>query len=154
VSNITPKLEPHHALGGEATGKITFVGSFIRLLRACPMTLTRFTKFLAASALAIPAAFVATSSAQSQSQSVVFTLLNRTSSPLIRFYASPSGTRSWEEDIMEGSVLRPGQSVRVTIADGRRACLYDIRGDFADGDKVEDYKVNICKIDTYRFVER
>jgi hypothetical protein len=117
------------------------------------MMLTRFKKIVAATALAIPAAFVATSSAQSQSQNIVFTLINRTSSPLIRFYASPSGTRSWEEDIMEGSVLRPGQSIRVTI-DGRRACIYDIRGDFADGDKVEDYKVNICKIDTYRFIER
>jgi hypothetical protein len=87
-------------------------------------------------------------------QGRVFTLLNRTSSPLIRFYASPSGARNWEADIMNGSVLRPGQSVRVTIADGRQTCLYDIRGDFADGDKVEDYKVNICSIDTYRFFEQ
>jgi hypothetical protein len=118
------------------------------------MTLTRIKTFIAATALAIPAALVATNAAQSQSQSTAFTLVNRTSSPLIRFYASPSGTRSWEEDIMDGKILRPGQSVRVTINDGRQACIYDIRGDFADGDKVEDYKVNICKIDTYRFVER
>jgi hypothetical protein len=38
--------------------------------------------------------------------------------------------------------------------DGRKTCIYDIRGDFADGDKVEDYKVNICTVGTYRFIER
>jgi hypothetical protein len=55
---------------------------------------------------------------------------------------------------MGGKVLRPGQSVQVTINDGRGVCIYDIRGDFADGDKVEDYKVNVCTINTYRFFER
>jgi hypothetical protein len=118
------------------------------------MATTALKKFLVASTMAVPMAMAASLAAQAQRSTPVFTLINRTSSPLVRFYASPSGSKTWEEDIMDGRTLRPGQSVKVTIDDGRRTCIYDIRGDFADGDKVEDYKVNICTMGTYRFVER
>lgn len=118
------------------------------------MATTTLTKILVASVMAVPMTMMAGLEAFAQRETPVFTLINRTSSPLIRFYASPAGAKTWESDIMGGKVLRPGQQVKVTIDDGRRTCIYDIRGDFADGDKVEDYKVNICTMGTYRFVER
>jgi hypothetical protein len=117
------------------------------------MTTNLLRKLLVASMMAVPMATSVSPMAQARS-TPVFTLVNRTRSPLVRFYASPSGSRNWEENILGGKTLRPSGQVRVTINDGRKTCIYDIRGDFADGDKVEDYKVNICTVGTYRFIER
>jgi hypothetical protein len=117
------------------------------------MTTRLLKKLFVASVMAMPMAASVSPIAQARS-APVFTLVNRTRSPLVRFYASPSGSRNWEENILGSNTLRPGRQARITINDGRKTCIYDIRGDFADGDKVEDYKVNICTVGTYRFIER
>jgi hypothetical protein len=50
-------------------------------------------------------------------------------------------------------LLKPGQSTNVTIPDGRKVCIYDVKAVFDDGDTLEDYKINICELGRYTFTE-
>lgn len=40
------------------------------------------------------------------------------------------GENSWEEDVFGKDALAPGESVRVAVKDGPRACKYDMRFEF------------------------
>jgi hypothetical protein len=69
-------------------------------------------------------------SAPAQAEAVSFTLVNGTSRTLEEFYASPPSTDDWEADILGVDVLNPGESVEITINDGREDCQYDFKGRF------------------------
>lgn len=76
------------------------------------------------------------------------TVKNKTSTTLTELYVSHVGTNSWEENILDSDV-DPGESVRVTIADGRTTCEYDIKAVFDDGGKAEFRDENLCKVTTF-----
>lgn len=73
---------------------------------------------------------------------------NQSSVTVSEFYASPVGVESWEEDILGSSTLESGSAIRVTIADGRSVCEYDLMVVFEDGDQVEDAGVDLCETGT------
>ncbi len=77
-----------------------------------------------------------------------FDLINKSDYVITELYASPNNVRSWEEDILGTSVLGSGETVEVTIADGRRACNYDLRIVFDDGDVLED-TTDLCDTASY-----
>lgn len=90
-----------------------------------------------------------------QAEDLVFMLTNDTNSTLERFYTSPSGVDDWEDDVFGQDVLEPGQSVKITIADGRRVCKYDMRFEFtedSDLDTTEDTQ-DLCKMGSYTIHE-
>ena len=89
-----------------------------------------------------------------QAEDLVFTLKNGTNSILNAFYASPVGTDNWEEDVFGTDALAPGDSFRITIKDGRRACEYDMRFEF-QGDDLEDMEdtQNLCELGEYEITE-
>jgi len=91
-------------------------------------------------AAAIPSAALA--------QDIVFTLHNRSSYDIVGFYASPPHVDDWEANILEGD-LKSGTSIRITIADGRNVCRYDLRFVFEDKDVVEEKAINLCEIANY-----
>lgn len=82
-----------------------------------------------------------------------FRVFNRTSVDINSLYVSPSGARNWEEDVLGRDVLEAGTSTLINFRGNSSACRYDIRAEFKDGDVVEDYKINICNIDSYTFRE-
>jgi hypothetical protein len=92
------------------------------------------------------AATVIASAAYAEDMS--FDFKNASSFVVTELYASPSNVSDWEEDILGADVLGSGETVRVTIADGRRACEYDLRIVFDDGDVVED-TTNLCDTGSY-----
>jgi len=105
-------------------------------------------------AVAIAAGFAA-SFGSAQADDLVFTLKNATKSTLERFYTSPSGVDDWEDDVFGQDVLEPGQSVEITIADGRRVCNYDMRFEFTEDsnlDTTEDTQ-DLCKMGSYTIHE-
>jgi hypothetical protein len=79
---------------------------------------------------------------------LVFRFDNNSSYTVVELYASPSDVGEWEEDILGRDVLVSGESARVTIADGRRACEYDMRIVFEDGDMIED-TTDLCETESY-----
>jgi hypothetical protein len=105
-------------------------------------------------AAAIAAGIVA-SVGSARADDLVFTLKNATNSTLERFYTSPSGVDDWEDDVFGQDVLEPGQSVKITIADGRRVCKYDMRFEFTEDsnlDTTEDTQ-DLCQMGSYTIHE-
>jgi hypothetical protein len=84
----------------------------------------------------------------SLAEDLVFMLDNQSSYDIREFYASPVGVDNWEEDILGASILESGDAGRVTIADGRDVCEYDVRVVFSDGDVVED-STDLCDTGSY-----
>jgi hypothetical protein len=109
-------------------------------------------RFALASVAAIPTALMATTAVLAAD--VVFMLNNETSDNLIEFYASPTTADNWEDNIIpEGDFVASGETVRVTIPDDGRGCLYDILGVFDDGSEIDEYNVNICEMSEYTYSE-
>ncbi|MBF0632862.1 MAG: hypothetical protein HQL89_18025 [Magnetococcales bacterium] len=88
-------------------------------------------------------------SGQAMADDLVFTSTNGTSVVLDQFYASPTGVKDWEDDIPGAETLYPGESIQITIADGRRTCTCDLLSTFVDGDKVEESGVDLCNPGSY-----
>lgn len=82
-----------------------------------------------------------------------FSLINRSGATLNEFYASPSDVGDWEDDILGVDVLADGETARITIADGRTQCEYDLRFVWTDGDVVEDTGVNLCETGRYTLTD-
>lgn len=104
-----------------------------------------FALFAVAATLAATPAFA---------EDLQFTLTNKTSSPVVHFYTTPTADDDWGDDILGREVLNPGESGTVTIADGERTCTYDVRSEFADGDVVQEDKINLCELGSYTLHEK
>ncbi|ODT07443.1 MAG: hypothetical protein ABS58_06960 [Mesorhizobium sp. SCN 65-20] len=106
-----------------------------------------FALVLSAAALSI--------SVPAQAEDLVFTLKNGTQSVLTRFYTSPVGVNSWEDDVFGRDVLNPGESMEITIADGRDVCKYDMKFEFEEGsdlDTTTDTQ-DLCEMGSYTIHE-
>ena len=88
-----------------------------------------------------------------QAEDLYFTLINRTSVPITEFYVSPSGINRWEQDLLGNRYLDAQSYVQVRIGDGRSVCEYDIGAQFADGEAVTDYGIDLCDLGEYTFYE-
>jgi hypothetical protein len=86
-----------------------------------------------------------------QAEDLVFMLTNKTDGVVERFYTSPVGVEEWEEDVFGKNVLQPGDSVRITIADGRRVCKYDLRFEFTEDSGYENLEdsQDLCEMGSY-----
>jgi hypothetical protein len=113
--------------------------------------LQRFTrKTLAVMALSLPLLPLLAQSALAGKDD--FQIINNTGIDITELYLSDSSLDSWNNDILSTDVLEGGDSVKVNFADmSSDRCLYDIRAVFADGQEVEDYRLNVCENDNYKF---
>ncbi len=100
------------------------------------------------------AAALSLTAGAAQAEDLVFTLKNGTNSVLNNFYASPVGVDNWEDDIFGRQALGPGESMEITIADGRTVCEYDMRFEFQgdDLDTTTDTQ-NLCELGEYTIEE-
>ncbi|WIY54140.1 hypothetical protein O9Z70_06360 [Devosia sp. YIM 151766] len=104
-------------------------------------------KAVAALSLALLAA--GTISASALDRRVV---INNTSSyTIMEFYASNTGSESWEEDILDSDILPAGGSVTINIDDGSGYCKYDFLAVFEDGDEVISADNNVCELSEFNF---
>ena len=78
-------------------------------------------------------------------------IVNKTGMPLTHFYASNSGTSSWEEDILGRDVVADGDSVTININDGTGACKFDFKAVFESGASLEKGGIDVCQISTYTY---
>ena len=104
------------------------------------------------------AAFVAlavmtTTAANADSENRRVRIINETAHTMIHFYASNVASKSWEEDILGQSVLKPGEDVVINIDDGTGHCEFDFKAVFDDGDALIRKAINVCKISSYRYTE-
>ena len=106
--------------------------------------MTKSVRFLAG-ALLLSAATIP----QAAAEDLIFMLDNQSSVTVTEFYASPIGVQSWEEDILGAGTLEAGWAIRVTSADGRSVCEYDLLVVFDDGDQLEEPGVDLCETGSY-----
>jgi hypothetical protein len=78
---------------------------------------------------------------------------NRSSYDIVEFYASNTGSRSWEEDILGRNILPSGNSVVINIDDGSGYCKYDFLAVFEDGDEVVSSNNNVCELSDFNFTD-
>jgi len=87
-------------------------------------------------------------------QNVEFTLINSTSQSLHYFYAAPSNTTDWGDDLLgETGTLEAGQTGTVFIGDGSDQCLYDFSFETGEGGTLEAFGIDICALDSYTLTE-
>lgn len=78
---------------------------------------------------------------------------NQSSYDIVEFYASNTGSRSWEEDILGRNILPAGHSVVINIDDGSGYCKYDFLAVFEDGDEVVSADNNVCELTDFNFTD-
>lgn len=78
---------------------------------------------------------------------------NESSYDIVEFYASNTGSRSWEEDILGRNILPAGHSVVINIDDGTGYCKYDFLAVFEDGDEVVSADNNVCELSQFSFTD-
>ena len=78
-----------------------------------------------------------------------FYLVNRSTSPISRVFASPAGKPNWGANRLGGAVAAGGNAAIRLPADGE--CDYDLRVVFADGRSEERRNLNTCAIDNISF---
>jgi hypothetical protein len=76
---------------------------------------------------------------------------NQSSYDIVEFYASNTGSKSWEEDILGRNILPAGNSVVINIDDGSGYCKYDFLAVFADGAEVTSADNNVCELSQFSF---
>ena len=123
------------------------------------MLVKSFYRGLIAAALSLP--IISFSIQSAIAESVSFTLINKTSRNLEEFYAAPPQVDNWEEDILGTDVLPPGESITITIKDGREDCLYDFKGILGPNDdgsvgrgELIQSGVNVCDGGTYEYTDK
>ena len=91
----------------------------------------------------------------SKADDLVFKLKNGTNSTLTYFYTSPVGVNNWEGEVFGDQVLEPGETIEITIADGRRVCKYDMRFEFQDSDDLDTTTdtQDLCELGSYTIEE-
>ncbi len=87
--------------------------------------------------------------APAKAEDLVFMLDNQSSSAVQEFYASPVGVDDWEEDILGADILPAGVASRITIADAREVCEYDLKIVFDDGSELEELEIDLCETGSY-----
>lgn len=79
-----------------------------------------------------------------------FEMVNRTGYTITGVYAGPSNESAWGPNVLE-STITDGQTLVVTLDTDGYGCIWDLKYVFSDGDEVEEYEVDICRIDGTRY---
>lgn len=77
-----------------------------------------------------------------------FTIVNRTGYQIDEVYVGPVSQRHWGEDVMGKDSIGDGESADITFNGGSKACKWDIKVVYNDGDESEFRDVNLCNIST------
>jgi len=71
-------------------------------------------------------------------------VVNNSSKAITGFYASRTGLKSWEENIIKGDPIKPGETQPVDIDDGSGGCKFDFKAVFAGGREAVNENVDVC----------
>lgn len=77
-----------------------------------------------------------------------FTLVNQTGYTIDQVYVSPSKSDSWDEDVMEMDVLPNNTEVDINFSRKEKACMWDLKVVYDDGETAEWDGINLCEIST------
>lgn len=81
------------------------------------------------------------------------TIINDTSYTIVRLYGSNVGEKSWQEDVLGDSVIKPGGRVTVNFDDGTCYCQFDLKAEFNDDTETVRNGFNVCTSESWRIHE-
>lgn len=85
---------------------------------------------------------------------LTFTLENKTSHMIVKFFATPVGGNGKRLELLNKKGLWAGKSRKLTIADGSDACVYTTRAVFEDDSYYDvSNKIDFCESDSYTIEE-
>jgi len=87
--------------------------------------------------------------APAYAEDLIFMLDNQSSGPIVEFYASTTDTNDWEDNILTGDPIAAGGFARVTIADGKSICTYDLKIIWEGGEETEERNIDLCATGSY-----
>jgi hypothetical protein len=105
--------------------------------------MTRRSVHLAAIGLMLGLGFVGVVPAQASDAD--FKLINKTGYQIDSVFVSSARSDSWGRDIMGRDAVPDGSSVNITFPHGGKACKFDIRVVYNDGDKADFTNVDLCE---------
>lgn len=71
-------------------------------------------------------------------------VVNTSSSPIIKFYASPYWAKRYSSDRLGNYIIYPGEEWSVDLSDGETDnCIYDVKVIMRNGRIFED-RINVC----------
>lgn len=77
-----------------------------------------------------------------------FVLVNKTGYQIDDVYVSPASNDEWGKDIMGKDALADGEKVSIVFPHGGKACKFDIKVKYNDGDEAEWSNVDLCEWET------
>jgi len=80
-------------------------------------------------------------------------IVNQTGQTMVHFYASNSGTNSWEEDILGHDKLASGDTQPVNIDDGTGACKFDFKAVFESGASLVKSGIDVCSVSSFTYTD-
>lgn len=104
-----------------------------------------------AMAAAMGVALSASMATSALAEDLEFMLINLSPADINGFYVSPASSGNWQENLLDGAYLPAGNEVGVWIADGLTTCISDLRVEFADGDVLEDFGLDLCELGSYTY---
>lgn len=76
---------------------------------------------------------------------------NQTGWTIVSLYAADPARTDWRGDLMTPEVLATGDSVVIDVDNGSGACVYVVRAEFSNGERLERVGINVCRIADYYF---
>ncbi len=90
------------------------------------------------------AALFAVSSASAADQD--FTLDNETGYTIEKVFVSATKADDWEDDVLGKDTLEDGDAVKIHFARAEKACRFDLKVVYDDGDDAVWTNLNLCEI--------
>lgn len=76
---------------------------------------------------------------------------NQTGWTIVSLYAADPARTDWRGDLLVPEVLATGDSAVIDVDNGSGTCVYVLRADFSNGERLERVGVNVCRIADYYF---
>jgi len=76
---------------------------------------------------------------------------NQTGWTIVSLYATDTARTNWRGDLLTPEVLATGDSAVIDVDNGSGACVYVVRAEFSNGERLERVGVNVCRIADYYF---
>jgi len=76
---------------------------------------------------------------------------NQTGWTIVSLYAADPERSDWRGDLLVPEVLATGDSAVIDVDNGSGACVYVVRAEFSNGERLERVGINVCRIADYYF---
>jgi len=72
-------------------------------------------------------------------------MVNRTGFTINLVQVAVSGTRNWSRNLLDGNVLRTGNTITVRFPRNTHSCVFDVWLAYTDGDQSVARSIDLCR---------